>query len=327
MHTVSAQEGPGDTLRQGWTLRGFGGRRREPSKVCSYTREMGNDEVDWGDINTALFGELNALIELEQTRQDGLKLLDTDEARSALREVQRQIETVKEQIVETNKGLVVSYAERFFRDASPAQIEDYIAAGQLGLSQAINSFEPGRGKFSVWAYKPIMREIGAAVRWSEYPDHSERQFAIRHSVLKAKRELEETNFTDEPTVEQIALKAGVSVEHAASVLHRHDSVSMSVESVREQLNRLPAPSPMSEGFAELEAERIWSEYLLAATQVVPEDERTVLLRHDGLDGEPPESFEAIGLRIGKSRETVRKMDARARRRIEDAGYRVPKSLE
>jgi DNA-directed RNA polymerase sigma subunit (sigma70/sigma32) len=109
---------------------------------------MGNDEVDWGDVNTALFGELNALIELEQTRQDGLKLLDTDEARSGLRQVQRQIETVKEQIVETNKGLVVSYAERFFRDASPVQIEDHIAAGLLGLSQAINSFEPGRGKFS-----------------------------------------------------------------------------------------------------------------------------------------------------------------------------------
>ncbi len=71
---------------------------------------MGNDEVDWGDANTVLFGELNGLIELEQVRQDGLKLLDSDEARGALRQVQRQIEAVKQQIIETNKGLVVSYA-------------------------------------------------------------------------------------------------------------------------------------------------------------------------------------------------------------------------
>lgn len=288
---------------------------------------METDSFDWNDANAALFGALHQLVELEQTRQDGLKLIDTEEARGALRQAQRQIELVKEQIVELNRGLVVGYAQRFFTNASPSQTEDYIAAGLLGLSQAINSYEPDRGKFSVWAYKPIMREVSAAVRWSEYPDHSERQFAIRHAVLTAKRELEEANFSAEPSVEDIAQRAGVSVDHAASVLHRHDSVSMSVESVREQLNRLPAPSRMSEGFAELEAERIWSEYLSAATQGVPEDELYVLLRHDGLDGMAPESFEAIGMRIGKSRETVRKMDARARRRIEDADYRVPKSLE
>jgi len=39
---------------------------------------------------------------------------------------------------------------------------------------------------------------------------------------------------------------------------------------------------MSEGFAELEAERIWSEYLSAATEGVPEDELHVLLRQTDL---------------------------------------------
>ena len=116
---------------------------------------METDGFDWNDANAVLFGELRQLIEVEQTRQDGLKLVDTEEARGALRQAQRQIEVVKEQIVELNRGLVVSYAERFFTNASPSQTEDYIAAGLLGLSQAINSYEPDRGKFSVWAYKPI----------------------------------------------------------------------------------------------------------------------------------------------------------------------------
>jgi RNA polymerase sigma factor (sigma-70 family) len=293
----------------------------------SYTRFMPDDDIDWADVNLVMFVELNRLIELEQVRQDGLVLTDSDNARHGLRQVRIQIEVIKEQIVEQNSGLVVSEVQKFARGATHEQVEDYIAAGKLGLLQAINSYEPSLGKFSGWAYKPIMREVHAAVRWAEYPDHSERQFVVRSSVRKAKRQLEEMNVGVEPTVEQIAERAEVSVEHAQSVLRHQGPISTSAASVREQLNRLPVPSPVSEGYAELATQRIWSEYLLEATNGVPQDELMVLLRHDGLDGEPPESFEAIGARIGKSRETARKLDARARRRIEDAGYRVPSPLE
>jgi len=55
----------------------------------------------------------------------------------------------------------------------------------------------------------------------------------------------------EPTVEQIAERAEVSVEHAQSVLRHQGPISTSAASVREQLNRLPVPSPVSEGYAEL----------------------------------------------------------------------------
>lgn len=279
------------------------------------------------DINAELFGKLQGYIDLEQTLTDRVALERTHIARGELQRVHIQIKVVKEQIIEENMGLVVGYAARFFQQASPEQIEDYIAAGIIGLLQAIYTYDLQKGQFSTWAYKPIMREIQAAVRWEEFPDHSERQFTTRHSVLKAKRALEESNPDVVPSVEKIAEKANVKIEDAATVLRRQAAVSANGETFQEQLNRIPFPSAMSNDSAELEIDRLWFQYFSEATAVVLPEELPVFLRHEGLDGWPAETFDEIGEWLGKSRETVRRLDARARQRIEDNGYRVPKPLE
>jgi RNA polymerase sigma factor (sigma-70 family) len=288
---------------------------------------MADDEDSLDDLNKRLFEELLSLVALEETLLESGELIEDEEDRGELPQVWRQIKAVKERIIETNMGLVVSYAAKFFKQASSEQAEDYIAAGVVGLLQAIYTYDPEKGKFSSWAYKPIKREIQAAIRWDEFPEHSERQFTTRHAVLKAKRELEEMNPGAVLTEEQIAERADVGIEHAADILRKQASLSTNAEAIQEQLTKIPFPSPISDDYTELEIDRLWLEYLKEATAMVPIDELVVLLRHEGLDGWPGETFEEIGRWLGKGRETVRRLDAQARRRIEDNGYRVPKPLE
>jgi RNA polymerase primary sigma factor len=296
-------------------------------KAKFYDLVMENDGGSSFDINAELFAELYGFIDVEQTLTERVALENTHVAISELERVRNQITRVKERIINENMGLVVNYAARFFEHATPEHVEDYIAAGIVGLLQAIYTYDSQKGKFSTWAYKPIMREVQAAVHWTEFPDHSERQFTTRHSVLKAKRELEEQNPNFMPSVEQIAERAGVEIEHTASVLSRQSTMPVNAETLQEQLNEIRLPSEVSADFAELEIDRLWLQYLSEATATVPIDELLVLLRHEGLDGWPAETFEKIGTWLGIGRETVRQMDARARQRIEDNGYRVPKPME
>ena len=58
--------------------------------------------------------------------------------------------------------------------------------------------------------------------------------------------------------------------------------------------------------------------LLEALEALTERERAVLERRFGLDGEPAESLNEIGRRIGLSRERVRQIEMQARRRIRRA---------
>jgi len=68
------------------------------------------------------------------------------------------------QIVDLNFGLVRNYAKRFTQNASHDDVQDFEGAGALGMMKAIDSYDPSRGPFASWAYKPILREVHRAVR-------------------------------------------------------------------------------------------------------------------------------------------------------------------
>jgi DNA-directed RNA polymerase sigma subunit (sigma70/sigma32) len=147
--------------------------------------------------------------------------------RTRLRRLEYELENVNEQIFDLNFGLVRSYVKRFAQQASRDNIQDFEAAGALGLMKAIDSYDPSRGLFTSWAYKPILREVHRAVRDANHPNINPADFGPRPKVLAAKLELQNGNESFQPRAHDIAVKAGVTVGQVNRIIDapRLDSLS------------------------------------------------------------------------------------------------------
>jgi len=139
--------------------------------------------------------------------------------RTRLRRLEYELEKITEHIVDLNFGLVRSYVKRFTQQASRDNIQDFEAAGALGLMKAIDSYDPSRGLFTSWAYKPILREVHRAVRDADHSNINPGDFNSRPKVLTAELELQNGNESFQPGPHDIAVKAGVTVDQVNRIIN------------------------------------------------------------------------------------------------------------
>ena len=226
-----------------------------------------------------------------------------------------EMEALTTLIVRLNYGMTRNYVKQFTSNTSLEDSADFQSAANLGLMVAIDSFDPSRGKFGSWAYKPIQRAVLKAVREADFKNLNEGDFEKRPKVLKAFRELIEERGEDAPTptYDEVAERAGVHHALAKRVLAAPHLDSIHARVGDEGSSELGDLIPDTAAAFE---ESVISQIGIAAlmehgmTNLSPR-EHYVLVRVTGLDGEEPDALSDIGAQLGLSREAARQIRGKA----------------
>ena len=225
-------------------------------------------------------------------------------------------EAAKQRLIESNLRLVVQIARRYRNRGLP--LPDLIEEGNLGLLRAADKFEPGRGtRFSTyatwWVRQAVTRALANQARTIRLPVHVE---LLLGRYRKEHDRLSQT-LGRAPTASELAQALGMNENQLGEL-----------EELRLQPLSLDAPAgrdtrPIGDTIVDAAADptaaltRLFHERtdLVAVLDDLAPNERTVLRRRFGLDGDEPETLEAVGRRLDYSRERIRQIEASGLRKL------------
>jgi RNA polymerase sigma factor (sigma-70 family) len=242
--------------------------------------------------------------------------LDREEETDLARRARAGDEAAKQRLIEANLRLVVQIARRYINRGLP--LPDLIEEGNLGLLRAVDKFEPDRGtRFATyatwWIRQAVARALANQARTIRLPVH------VEMLLGRYKREHQRLTQTlgRAPTPAELAQALGTSEEQIDELEElRLQPVSLDAPASGDT-RRLGDSIPDTTADPAAVLGRLFQERtdLVAVLDDLAPNERTVLRRRFGLDGDEPETLEAIGRRLDYSRERIRQIESAGLRKL------------
>lgn len=285
------------------------------SALRDYLKQIGRYPLLTSEQEIRLSRKISTMLGLVERESEGEEI--TAEQRRSIRLGVR----AKQKFIQSNLRLVVGIAKKYQPNRRTLQLLDLIQVGNIGLSRAVDKFDPVRGcKFSTYAYWWIKQEVQDSVRRDDpiirlpVPIHNK---LIK--VSNAQQFLAQT-LGRKPSSAEIAKHLNIDLEALAEVVQR----SRYVGSLDEQLpggggggclgDLIADPAAMTaaehlDWLSDQHAIEQMDGFL--TEQVDPQAREVLLSRH----GDTTQPWSEIEERTGLSRATLQAIDTRARARL------------
>jgi RNA polymerase primary sigma factor len=253
------------------------------------------------------------------------KLLSRSDEVMLARRIARGDLRAKQRMVESNLGLVHAVARRF--QGSGVPLDDLVQEGTIGLTRAVELFDPGRGvKLSTYAASWIRRAIRDAIADSKViriPAKANQQLA---AVRRAEAELKRlgpgrTSDAEVALLTKLSVATVRSLRAAAQVTASLDQpVGGGTTPLADLVVDPESVDPAEAAIAHEQRERVW-----AMLRLLPARHRDVLVRRYGLIGGRVQTHMEIGRALGVGEERIRQLERESLHRLRSASETVARA--
>ncbi|HQY22796.1 MAG TPA: RNA polymerase sigma factor RpoS, partial [Gammaproteobacteria bacterium] len=226
--------------------------------------------------------------------------------------VQQGDPIARKRMIESNLRLVVRIAKRYLK--SGMAILDLIEEGNIGLMRAVEKFDPERGfRFSTysawWIQQTIERAVMSQTRTIRLPVHMVKRL---NKCLKTSHTLSK-NLDHDPTVEEIAVAWGKTIEEVEKMFHLNERVISIDTPISDEISK-PLLDTMSneqnDPLDNLNRHKL-QQNLDKWLSRLNMKQRAVVERRYGLNGFDQMTLDKTGTEIGLTRERVRQLQSEA----------------
>jgi len=249
------------------------------------------------------------------TETSDIDFLRPDEEFDLGKRVSHGDQEAKRKLMEANLPFVVAIAKKY--TGLGLSFLDLVQEGNLGLLKALEKFDYKKGyRFltyaTLWIRQAITRAL--AEHWG-LPMVSILPLESMIRIEKAKKEIVQ-ELGREPTYKEIAERTGISEKKIGKYLRlAHQRIPLPVEDEEERLlhNYFEEEMwPKSEERTTLHYKQLRKALDRLATR-----EREIIKYRYGLEGERPHSPEEVGAMFGVSRERIRQVEEKAKRKLDN----------